>query len=201
MENKRMKNLASTFDTIAKVAGEIFRAVGIVCAVMAVLVAIFGEKMIANMGEVSLELGFVKLFLSDSVAANTGFMNAYVIIGLVTVLAVCFAIFFASRILRSVLAPMKEGRPFEAEVSVGLRKLAWVTLACGALTEIMHVVEGVILSHAYELESILSSDAVARVELNYTFDFGFLLIFAVIMFLSYVFSYGQKLQQESDETL
>ena len=201
MENKKMKNLASTLDTIAKVGGEIFRAVGIVCAVMTVLVLIFGEKMIADTGEASLDLGFVKLFLADSVVVNTGFMNAYVIVGLLTALMVCFAVFFALRILHSVLEPMKDGRPFEAEVPQGLRKLAWVTLACGVFTEVMHVVEGVILSHAYELDTILSSDAVAKIELNYTLDFGFAFIFAIIMFLSYVFEYGQKLQKESDETL
>ncbi|MBR2930571.1 MAG: DUF2975 domain-containing protein [Clostridia bacterium] len=198
---KKMKNLASTLDTIVKVGGEIFRVVGIVCGIFSLLVAILGDKMIADSGETSLELGFVKLFLADSVPIDTGFMNSYVIIGLIIVVILSFAVFIASRILHTIFEPIKMGRPFEADVPANLKKLAWVVLGCGALTEIMKIIGGVILSHAFDLETILSSDAVARFELNFNLDFGFVFVFAVIMFLSYIFSYGQKLQQESDETL
>ena len=200
MENKKMKNLATTLDTIIKVSGEIFRAAGIVCAIMAVLVAIFGEKMIA-LGETSLTLGFVKLYVSESMEINTGFMNAYIIVGLVVVTALCFAVFFALRLLNSILEPMKYGRPFEDQIPAKLRKLAWIVLGCGAFLQIAQVVEGVILLKAFDLEKIISSEAISKIEHNYTLDLGFVLVFAVIMFLSYIFSYGQRLQQESDETL
>mgnify|MGYP003558602748 CR=1 FL=1 len=53
----------------------------------------------------------------------------------------------------------------------------------------------------FDLEKIISSEAISKIEHNYTLDLGFVLVFAVIMFLSYIFSYGQRLQQESDETL
>ena len=200
MENKKMKNLARTLDSIIKVSGEIFRIMGIVCAIMVVLVAIFGEKMIAE-GDMSITLGFVKLYASESLAIDTGFMNAYIVIGLVVVTALCFAVFFASRLLHSILEPMKLGRPFEAEVPAKLRKLAWITLAFGAFVQIAQVVESVILLKAFDLDKIISSDAISKIESTYTVDFGFVFVFAVIMFLSYVFSYGQTLQQESDETL
>lgn len=200
MENNKMKNLASTLDTITKVVGNIFSAVSIVCAVMAVLVAIFGEKMIAE-GEASITLGFVKLYATDALKADTGFMNAYIIVGLITVMIICVAVYLVSRLVHSVLEPMKMGRPFNEEIPGKLKKLAWVVLGCGALTQIAGIVESIILARAYELEKLVNPILISRVEYSYTVDFGFVLVFAVIMCLSYVFSYGQKLQKESDETL
>jgi len=201
MENTKMKNLARTLDTIIKVGGEIFRAVGIVCAIVAVLLAIFGGKMIAMDTEASITLGFIKLYVSDYSHINTGFMNAYIVIGLLTVMILCFAIFFASRLLHSILEPIKSGRPFESEIPTNLRKFAWIILGCGALTQIMNIIECVLISKAFNLKELLSSDVISRIEHTYTLDFSFVLVFAVIMFLSYIFSYGQRLQQESDETL
>ena len=200
MENKKMKNLASTLDTIVKVVGSIFFAVSIVCGVMAVLVAIFGEKMFAE-GELSLSLGFVKLYATEALEVKTGFMNAYVIVGLITVAIVCVAVHLASKLTRSVLEPIKEGRPFEAQVPEKLRKLAWVVLGCGALIQIAGIVESALLVYAYDLNNVVNPLYISKVEFDYSVDFGFVLVFAIIMFLSYIFSYGQQLQQESDETL
>lgn len=200
MENKKMKNLASTLDTIVKVVGSIFFAVSIVCGVMAVLVAIFGEKMFAE-GELSLSLGFAKLYATEALEVKTGFMNAYVIVGLIAVAIVCVAVYIASKLTRSVLEPIKEGRPFEAQIPEKLRKLAWVVLGCGAIMQVAGIVESVLLAYAYDLSKIVNPLYISKVEFDYSVDFGFVLVFTVIMFLSYIFSYGQKLQQESDETL
>lgn len=200
MENNKMKNLASTLETIVKVVGSIFFAVSIVCGVMAVLVAIFGEKMFAE-GELSLSLGFVKLYVTDALEVKTGFMNAYVIVGLVTVMIICVAVYLASKLTRSVLEPIKDGRPFEAQVPKKLKKLAWVVLGCGALIQVAGIVESVLLSYAYSLNEIVNPLYISKVEFDYNVDFSFVLVFLIIMFLSYIFSYGQKLQQESDETL
>lgn len=200
MENKKMKNLASTLDTIVKVVGSIFFAVSIVCGVMAVLVAIFGDKMFAE-GELSLSLDFVKLYATEALEVKTGFMNAYVIVGLITVAIVCVAVHIASKLTRSVLEPIKEGRPFEAQVPEKLRKLAWVVLGCGAFIQIVGIVESALLVYAYDLNNVVNHLYISKVEFDYSVDFGFVLVFAIIMFLSYIFSYGQQLQQESDETL
>jgi len=44
-------------------------------------------------------------------------------------------------------------------------------------------------------------DAVEKLEYVFTVDFGFVAVFCVLMLLSYIFTYGQALQRESDETL
>ena len=55
--------------------------------------------------------------------------------------------------------------------------------------------------YGYQLNALLLSDKITKVTFNYSFDFSFLLIAAVLYLLSLVFSYGQELQQLSDETL
>ena len=201
MENKKMMNAASTLDTLAKVMGRIVIAVAIVCGVMAILVAIFGEKMMVLSNELSFDLGFVKLYATEALEVNSGFMKAYVIVGLIAVGMICVAVHISSALLHSVLEPMKNGRPFESEIPVKMRKLAWVVLGCGLIIEIANMIEGILLVKAFDIENIVNPVFISKIEPNYTIDLGFVLIFMLIMLLSYIFSYGQKLQQDSDETL
>lgn len=96
---------------------------------------------------------------------------------------------------------MKEGRPFEADIPANLKKLAWTVFVIGAVTQIAGIAERIILANAYPIEQILSSSTIAKIEYSYTIDFNFVLISCIILFLSYIFAYGQELQKESDETL
>lgn len=50
-------------------------------------------------------------------------------------------------------------------------------------------------------EQIVNMDVISKLEYTFTIDFTFVLAFCIVMFLSYIFSYGQILQKESDETL
>ena len=48
---------------------------------------------------------------------------------------------------------------------------------------------------------IFASAVIAKTEFVLTMNFDFVLLACVIFLLSYVFTYGQALQQDSDETL
>ena len=74
-------------------------------------------------------------------------------------------------------------------------------LGCGALVQVVGVIERVLLVKIYPLEQILVSDAIEKIEYVNVVDFTFVIIFAILMLLSYIFAYGQTLQRESDETL
>lgn len=200
MENKKMINSAKTLDIFAKVAGGIFSAVGCVCIVFAVLVLIFGEKMFAE-GSMTLDLDFVKLHIAEQFQAVTGMMKLYTILGLLAVSVLCFLLHFICLYLRAVLTPMKEGRPFEADIPVYLRRIAWLTLGGGLAGGLIGIAERVVLTKAFPMDEIFASDAISEVEYVFNMDFGFIWVFIAFLFLSYVFSYGQKLQQGADETL
>ena len=200
MDNRKMQNLAGTLDTIVKVCGEILRAMGIVCVVFAVLVGILGEKMFAA-GSLTLELDFIKVYIAQEMQEVSAMLKLYTILALLAICVLCFAAYGISVLLRKILLPMKEGRPFDASVPLALNRMSWVVLAGGAAAQIIGMIARMVMARAYPMEEIFSSSAVEKIETVYSMDFSFVLLFCVIRLLAYVFAYGQQLQKESDETL
>lgn len=198
MDNKKMVNSAKNLDIIAKVCGICFRIVGIACIILTLAILALGSKINATH---SISLDFIKMYLTDQVNINTGYMQIYLTVGLLVVSILCFMIDFGIKLIRRILAPMKEGRPFEADVPTNLKKIAWIVLAGGAVTQVVGIVERIILMKACPAEQIVNMDVISKLEYTFTIDFTFVLAFCIVMFLSYIFSYGQILQKESDETL
>ncbi len=104
-------------------------------------------------------------------------------------------------IIRKVLAPMKEGRPFDQGISQMIKKLAWVVLAGGAIVRIGGCITMMIEIKAYDLTAFFAESAIEGYRLNYVVDLNFIITACVLFLLSYVFRYGEELQRESDETL
>lgn len=199
MSSKKMITTAKNLDMILKIAEGFMKAFAIVLAVFVVLMMVFKEKMV--MGSVSLDLDFVKIHLTGEYAKVTGSVLNYIVMVLLTGCLGCIVIRYGLGALRGILAPVKEGRPFDREVPACLRKLAWIILAGGGLTQVLGIAARALLANALPMDAIFSSPAVASVEYVFTMDFGFVWMFCVMIFLSQIFEYGQQLQQESDETL
>ena len=200
MKHTKLTKTACTLDTFAKVFHGIASAVAVVLIVFAILVILFGEKMYQT-DSVSLDLDYLKLYLSDEYQVITDTLKIYTILGLLVSSALCVAACYATRHLRAVLAPMKDARPFEEDAPAHLRKIAWTVLGGGAVIQLAGIAERMLMANAYSIKKILTSPAIREIEYVYTMDFGFVFVFVVIMFLSYIFAYGHALQQESDETL
>lgn len=200
MENKKMITAAKNLDIFAKVGSGMFKAASLVSFIFAVLVLIFGARMV-EAGSLTLDLDFLKIHLADEFQLITAAMKNYIVVGLLIIGILCWTVGYAFGLVRKILAPMKEGRPFEDHIPESLRKIAWVALAGGAATQILGIAERMLATQAYPMEEIFSSDAITQLEYVYTVDFNFVWVACVILFLSYIFSYGQSLQQESDETL
>ena len=199
MDNKKMITTARNLDTLFKFTEGFMKAFAIVFAVFFVLMKIFKEKMV--MGSFSLDLDFVKLHLTGEYGAVTGLVLNHIDLILISGCLGCIAIRYGLKVIRSILAPMKEGRPFDGEVPAGLRKLAWVCLVGGGLIQLLGIASRILLVNALPMDMIFSSPAIESVEYVYMFDFGFVWMFIVMILLARIFEYGQKLQQESDETL
>lgn len=199
MNCRKMITTANNLDTIFRFAEGFMKAFAIVFAVFVVLLKVFREGVVT--GSVSLDLDFVKLHLAGEYGMVTGSVLNHVDMILITGCLGCIAIRYALGALRSILAPVKNGRPFDREVSDGLRKLAWIILAGGGLIQILGMIGRTLLIHSLDLDAIFASAAIESVEYVFTMDFGFVWMFCVVMFLSQIFEYGQQLQQESDETL
>lgn len=200
MNDHKMMVSAKNMDTFVKVVGRIFEVVSIVLAVFAVLVAIFGEAMF-EAGSLSIDLDFMKFQLAEEYQQITNGMRLFAIVSLLAAAGVCIAVSVICKLLRRILAPMKDGRPFEPGVAGDLRKIGWVVLVAGAVWQIAGCVLNMLLIRSYPMEQIFSSDAITGITYHFTFDLNFVLISCTLFLLSYIFAYGQMLQKESDETL
>ena len=152
-------------------------------------------------GAITLDLDFIKFHLNDNAYVNERFMKLYVCITAFVGGLICLLIYYISTLCCKILSPMKEGRPFEPSVSMDLRKIAWGILIGGLIAEGLGIVARILLTKAYTLNELFTSDAISKTEYLYIMNLDFVFIACIILFLSYIFSYGQILQQDSDETL
>ena len=200
MKNGKLVKVAGMLDQLAKMLGGIAHVCGYVCLVFAVLVMIFGGRIFES-ASVSLDLDFIELHLTEGTQIDIGMIKLYACVGLTAAGALLFLIHYAMKLARGVFAPMKECRPFDEKVTGNLKKIAWISLIAGLVTQVAGIVERVFLTMAYPMGSIFVSEAIKDVEFVFTMDFSFVIVFCVLMLLSHVFAYGQQLQKESDETL
>ena len=198
--NIKLTQTAHTIDRIVKICANIFKAFVIVLLVFSVLVPLLGEKIFAA-GSVTAELGFVKLHLAPEYQGISAMVKIYTVVSLLCGCVGCAMLAYICSLLRQILAPMKEGRPFEKRVCTDMRKIAWAILIGGGINEILKLIEQVFVIKALPMDRLFSADAVTFKEYMFTVDGSFVLLFFVILFLSYIFSYGQFLQQEADETI
>ena len=105
------------------------------------------------------------------------------------------------KIIRNILRPMKEARPFDTAVSKNLKRLSWIVLIGGAVISAVSLYLEKLFFQAYDLEHLFLSDIITACTENYVYDCNFLIGFAFLYLLSYIFQYGEELQRQSDETL
>ena len=198
--NNKLSRTAHTIDRIVKICCSIFKAFVIVLLIFSILVPILGEKIFAA-GSLTAELGFVKLHLAPEYQGITAMVKIYTVVSLLCGCVGCAMLAYICSLLRQILAPMKEGRPFEKQVCTDMRKIAWAVLIGGGINEALRLIEQIFVVKALPMDRLFSAEIVASREYMFEIDGSFILLFFVIMFLSYIFSYGQSLQQEADETI
>ncbi len=147
------------------------------------------------------DLGFITFTVSDA------YLPDYRIIWLEKVMEVILSLIcmvpahFAVKAIRSILAPMKNGEPFHNAVSTNLKKLAQYVCSLGIAVNLLEVISNILITKAYDLHLLLLSEKVTHIEFMFNFDLSFLVVWAALLLLSYIFRYGEELQQLSDETL
>ena len=150
----------------------------------------------------SLNLGNVELVLADDVMSGKFHAGAEPVYAIVSMVVLAGFTCYGIKLLRNILAPMIKEQPFAGTVSTDLKKLGWV-LICGSIAfGIVECVGTAIVYSVYDVSNILISDKVTAVNLNLAVvDVKTILIGVLVFMLSHVFKYGEKLQQQDDETL
>ena len=173
-----------------------FAAVSVIFIVLSFTV---GEKIVRDASCIA--LGNLSLYLSESAIPDYPALRKCIVIDLAAVIVMVTAGWYLLHVIRQILMPMKDGRPFESGVSSKVRKLAWTTLLGGAVIEVCRVFGIIAELKAYDLTLLLDPETVQRFAYNYSFDMSFIVIACILFFLSLVFRYGESLQRQSDETL
>ena len=200
-----LSNTAKKLDKVLEIAHIVLGALAIACIVgVALIAAAYLLKLdpaTIGTGYENFDIGFLELTLAESYAPDKWLV---LLQAAITLLVSCRLMYEGRRgvgYIREILLPMKEEKPFDSIVSTNLKKLARLSIVIGILYNIIILSEQIMTFFVYDLPSLLVSEKIAHVGGMFRVDLTFIVCWAALLLLSYVFRYGEALQQLSDETL
>ena len=200
-----LSNTARKLDKVFEIAHIVLGALAIASIVGVALIAVayifkLDPQMIGT-GYASFDVGFLELEVAEKYSPD----KWLVLLQAAITLAAGCRLFYDGRkgvgYIREILRPMKEEKPFDRIVSTNLRKLARLSINLGILWNVIILAEQIMVIFVHNLPALLLSEKITHVGGMFNVDLTFLIYWAIFMLLSYVFSYGEGLQQLSDETL
>lgn len=204
MKNTNIIKTAGTIDRILKAIQVIMKIGSILLLVGAICILFLKDTILANMEYLTttISLGMVQFTLSnyEGVIRSPMALTCYIALSTLFFAILLVIALYALKLIRRILEPMKEGRPFDGVAEI-IRKLAWVVLIGGIAEQVFDIIVGILELRAYDMVSLVNEAMVQKIQYNYVIDGSFVVVFAILFLLSYIFQYGEELQCESDETL
>ena len=203
-----MNNLSSTakkLDKVFEIFGIVLFAVSIACIVLFALIVVayvlkLDPEMIGT-GYENFDIGFLEITVAKEFAPNKWLILLQAAITLAVSCRLCYDGRKGVGYIREILSPMKEEKPFDAVVSTNLKKLARLSINLGILANIIILSEQILTVFVYDLPALLISEKITHVGGMFNVDLTFLIYWAILTLLSFVFRHGEQLQKLSDETL
>ena len=200
-----LSNTAKKLDKVFEIVHIVLGALAIACIVGVALIAVayvlkLDPTMIGT-GYENFDIGFLELTLAEGYAPDKWLV---LLQAAITLLVSCRLMYEGRRgvgYIREILLPMKEEKPFDAIVSTNLKKLSRLSIVIGVLYNIIILSEQIITVFVYDLPGLLISEKITQVNGMFNVDLTFVVYWAILLLLSYVFCYGEELQNLSDETL
>ena len=192
---EKLTKTARVLDVIAKVLFWVILIAGVV-ALAAVVAGLFGLTDRYELFSVGTSVHVYGLWADLPEPVSGG--NSRVLLALIGVLLVLMVgvSLYSVRVIRSILSPMKEGKPFEHSVSGDLKKLGCLSLVVGVAQPVIQAVAQHIAIRALPMEGYG-----VEVMQEHVFDATYLIIALALFMFSYIFRYGEELQRQADETL
>lgn len=201
MNKEKIINNAKRMYSIVNVL-EKTMLVGVVLIVIGAIAVFFVPKGSYMTQSTSLTLGNITVELNDGALPDQQIQIWRIFGGLIAAGMIVAVIYYGFRIVKNILSPMREGRPFDESVSLSIRKLGTLVFWGGLISQIgVFVTDTLLVRNYVNLMDLFKEGVVKEVSVNYEFSLTFLFIAFILYLLSYVFEYGQELQRESDETL
>ena len=200
-----LSNTAKKLDKVFSIAHIVLGALAIACIVGVALIAIAYilklEPSMIGTGYDKFEIGFLELTVAEAYAPDRWLVLLQMAI---TLLVTCRLMYDGRRgvsYIREILQPMTEEKPFASIVSSNLKKLAKLSIHLGILVNVLILFQQIMSIFVYDFPGLLLSEKITHIGGMFTVDLSFLIYWAGLLLLSYVFRYGEELQQLSDETL
>lgn len=196
---------AKKLDKVFEIFGIVLFAVSIACIVFIALIALayvlkWDPAMIGT-GYENFDIGFLELTVASAYAPNKWLVLLQAAITLLAAFRLCYDGRRGVGYIREILQPMKEEKPFDGIVSANLKRLARLSINLGILANVIILSEQIMTVFVYDLPSLLISEKITHVTGMFQVDLTFLIYWAILTLLSFVFRHGEQLQQLSDETL
>ena len=200
-----LTNTAKKLDKVFEIAHIVFGALAIASIVGVALIAVayvlkLDPEFIGTDYE-QFDIGYLELEIAPAFAPDKWLVLAQAAF---TLLVSCRLFYDGRRGLgyvREILKPMIDEKPFDSIVGTNLKKLAKLAIVIGILVNIIILSEQIMTVFVYDLPGLLISEKITHVTSMFKIDLTFIVYWAILMLLSYVFRYGESLQQLSDETL
>ena len=200
-----LTNTAKKLDKVFEIARIVLGALAVASAVFIVLIGlayVMGwDPEFIGTGYANFDLGFLELETAPGYGPDPWLVLAHTAF----TLAVSILLLLDGRrgivYIRNILKPMTEEKPFDGSASDNLKKLAKLSIRIGILWNIIVLSESVVMVFVYDLPGLLLSEKISHIGGTFQVDLSFLIYWAILTLLSYVFQHGQQLQQLSDETL
>lgn len=201
----KLTKTASILDKILKILSICIKIGGVTLLVcLVILAAGFAFNLPPQMvgtGYEHADLGFVTFTVAESFLPDHRIIWWQVGAEMFLTLLCLVPAHFIVKAIREILAPMKNGEPFHNTISVNLGKLAQYACSLGIGLNLLDIINKVLVIKAYDLHILLLSEKIPHLDFHFSFDLTFLPIAGILLLLSYIFRYGEELQQLSDETL
>lgn len=203
-----MKNLIKTASILDKIFHILFiataiGAVGCVIGLGIIAVGVIFDlppHMIGT-GFENVRLGFLTLSLADAYMPDINIILGWIAVDILLTFVCLIIVRKMIGRFRDILAPMKSGSPFHNSVSINVKSLAKYVCVLGIALNVQDILSNNLMEKTYNLSNVILGGQVTHITVNNVFDLSFLFIAGILLLLSFVFRYGEQLQQLSDETL
>lgn len=202
MKKNQMIKMAKILDKIFHVIQILNIVVGIIC-LCGILIVFAGFRLgIAQPADtLTIHQGHLILKIAEQYTMSANRDLSY---GIVLSLSLAIEIFMIYRVcyyIRRILKPMKEERPFEVCIADDFKNLGIFVLVYGLISNVLEMIKANMDFKYYGLQHLTDSDYVVSAGSKFQFDMRFMIVFLILLLVSYIFRYGAELQQLSDETL
>ena len=182
---------------------EIIRGTCLIFVVLSIGLSLFYafNKDVYNTLFGSIRIDYLQLIFNDDLALNKDKMSMWLPLIFLIIAIFVFIIYKAVQTIESICTIAMDHTPFDVRVSNHIKNLAKYILAGGIVFNILEVCRVMYFKQIINFDLLFNTKYVTQINFDIRLHLSFLVFVALIYLLSYIFRYGQELQQLSDETL